>query len=359
MEKSKQDSFAGEDLDALKRRADIVGNFGWSVVSGVTAIVLREKGETALNNVWRALMTAEQSHRFVEALEKLGIRNDPPAVTAAKYHYFSNTIGGLRLQYMAESPKKVWIRYLPPWGTFPGISALAVPSSVRRTILSTWHPRNGELLGCPRLGWVATKFVAEGHQYDEGYFMEYDHDLRPEERFRVEHVAHTPEFDPATAPQLDPQVWPEARIVKGGANYASDYVTHVIEAIVAQFGIHAASQMVSSAMKLLAVQFTPALKAQTGTTGNSVAAIAETFATIVGAFKNTVHVKALDNDRVELVFDSFKPFPFLDAPAMRNAVFDFFEMSVRTLNGHVRIERRNQPDGTEHWTLTDTHAWLW
>ncbi|WP_250511474.1 hypothetical protein [Caballeronia sp. GACF4] len=349
-----------ENIEALRHRVDLSGAFAWPVVSGLTAIVLREKGEAALNNVWRSLMAAEQSQRFVEALDKLGIRGDAPAVTAAKYHYFSNTIGGLSLQYMEESPKKVWIRYMPPWGTFPGISALAVPTSVRRTILSTWHPRNGELLGCPRLGWVATKFVAEGHQYDEGYFMEYDHDLRPEERFRVEHVEHTPEFDPAKAPQLDPQLWPEARVLKGCANYASDYVKHVIETVVAQFGMNTACYMLSCAMKLLAVQFTPALKALTKTEGNDPAALAQMFATILGSFKNSPQSRKTGPDTAEVTFETFEPFPFAQSESMRDAAFAFFDMSVRTLNGHVRIERRfDASTGVERWTLTDTHTWLW
>jgi hypothetical protein len=354
-------SMKAEEMDVLKHRVDIVGTFGWVIVSGVTAIVLREKGEVALNNVWRALMTSEQTQRFVEALEKLGIKGDPPAVSAAKYHYLSNTIGGLTLHYMEESPKKVWIRYIPPWGSFPGISALAVPSSVRRTILSTWHPRNGELLGCPRLGWVATKFVAEGHQYDEGYFMEYDHDLTPAEKFRVEHVDHSPEFDPALAPKLDPEVWPEARILKGGANYASDYVKHVIEAMVAQFGMHTASYMVSSAMKLLAVQFTPTLRTVCKSEGNRPSDIAQLFAAMMGAFKNAPpQVKETGPDSCEVSFETFEPFPFQKSQQMRAAVFDFFEMSVRTLNGHIKMERRFDAEtGFESWTLTDKHKWLW
>ncbi|MFT4065499.1 hypothetical protein [Paraburkholderia sp.] len=352
--------FGNDDMAALKKRVDIAGAFGWSVVSGVTAIVLREKGEAALNNVWRTLMAAEQSQRFVEALEKLGIRNDPPAVTAAKYHYFSNSIGGLTLQYVEESPKKVWIRYMPPWGTFPGISALAVPSSVRRTILSTWHPRNGELLGCPRLGWVATKFVAEGHPYDEGYFMEYDHDLSPEERFRVEHVDRSPEFDAAKAPRLDPAQWPEARVMKGSANYAADYVKHAIEVVVGQFGMQAASYMIAAAMKLLAVQFTPSLKAATEVEGNSPAALAQTYVTIIGAFRNAPQWKALGEDAAELSFETFEPFPYPHSAQLRAAVFAFFDMSVRTLNGHVRLERHyDEASGFERWTFTDTKTWLW
>lgn len=349
-----------DDLVQLKHRVNIAGTFGWSIVSGITAIVLREKGEAALNNVWRTLMAAEQSQRFVEALEKLGINGDTPAVTAAKYHYFSNSIGGINMQYMEESSKKVWIRYLPPWGTFPGISALTVPTSVRRTILSTWHPRNGELLGCPRLGWVATKFVAEGHPYDEGYFLEYDHDLKPEERFKVQHVEQTPEFDASKAPKLDPVAWPEARVLKGSANYASDYVTHVVEVVVQQFGINAACSIVESAMKLLAVQFTPTLKALSGVEGNRPAALAQMYATLMGAFKNTPKWMSTGEDSAEVTFETFEPFPFQKSNEMRRAVFAFFDIGVRTLNGHIKLERHfDYGTGIERWTFEDTHKWLW
>jgi len=158
-----------EDLESLRRRVALSTQFAWLIVSSVTATLYREKGEQALNDVWCTLMSAEQTVRFRDALVKLGIENDPPAIAAAKYHYFSNSIGGLAMQYVEESPRKAWIRYMPPWGSFPGIAAMAVPLSTRRTSLSTWHPRNGELLGCPRLRWVATKFVSEGHPYEEGF----------------------------------------------------------------------------------------------------------------------------------------------------------------------------------------------
>jgi hypothetical protein len=349
-----------DDIVHLKRRVDIAGTFGWSIVSGITAMVLREKGEGGLNNVWRSLMTAEQSQRFVEALEKLGIKGDTPAVTAAKYHYFSNSIGGINMQYMEESPRKVWIRYLPPWGTYPGIAALAVPTSVRRTILSTWHPRNGDLLGCARLGWVATKFVAEGHPYDEGYFLEYDRDLKPEERFKVQHVEKTPEFDASRAPKLDPLAWPEARILKGSANYASDYVRHVIEVVVKQFGMNAACYLIESAMKLLAVQFTPVLKGMAGVEGNGAAALAQMYATIMGAFKNDPQWKRTGEGSADVTFDTFEPFPFQKTDEMRRAVFAFVDIGVRTLNGHIKLGREFDRDtGAERWTFVDTHKWLW
>lgn len=349
-----------DDLDELTKRVRIAESFGWSVVSGLTAIVWREKGEAALNAVWRQLMAAEQKERFVAALGKLGIEGDSPAVTAAKYHYFSNSIGGLNMQYIEESPRKVWIRYLPPWGSYPGISALAVPSSVRRTILSTWHPMNGTLLACPRLGWVATKFVVEGHPYDEGYFYEYDRDLTPEERFRVEHVARTPEFDAERAPRLDADVWPTARILKGSANYATDYVNHAVGTVIQQFGLAATCDMLRMAMKLLAVQFVGAHRALTGHAGRDVADIARSYASILRALKNDVELVSCGKDEAELLVHGLNPFPHVDESVMREAVFAYFEMGVRVANGHVRVSRESAGGGaSERWRFTDTHSWLW
>jgi len=347
-----------EDLVALKQRVAIAEAFGWAVVSGLTASVWRDKGEQALNRVWHRLMTAEQQERFIAALHKLGIHNDTPAVTAAKYHYFSNTIGGLNMQYIEESPRKVWIRYLPPWGSYPGIAALAVPASVRRTILTTWHPRNGELLGCPRLGWVATKFVVEGHPYDEGYFYEYDHDLAPEERCVIRHVERTPAFDPARAPQLDPAQWPQARILKGSANYAADYLKHSVEAVVELFGLAFACDLLKSTMKTLAIQFVGHMRTLTGYPAADTASLAQSYAGILQAFKNTVHWARTGPDSAELQFDTLSPFPFENTDAMREAVFAWFQMGVRIANGRIRLER-HRSGARERWTFTDTKQWLW
>jgi len=93
---------AQEDIESLRQRVALSTQFAWLVVSAVTATLYREKGEQALNDVWRTLMSAEQAIRFRDALVKLGIENDPPAVAAAKYHYFSNSIGGLTMHYIEE-----------------------------------------------------------------------------------------------------------------------------------------------------------------------------------------------------------------------------------------------------------------
>jgi hypothetical protein len=350
-----------EDVAALRARIALANKFAWLLVSGLTGICYRERGEKALNDIWSALLSSEQKVRFRSALVKLGIDKDPPALAAAKYHYFSNSIGGLSLHLIEESPKKVWIRYLSPWGTYPGIAALTVPSSVRRTILSTWHPRNGELLGCPRLGWVATKFVAEGHPYDEGYFMEYDHDLAPEERFRVEHVDTSPEFDPEQAPKLDPAIWPEARWLKGSYSYGVDYVQHTIEIMHRLFGAPAARDLVATGVRLLAVQFGPDLAKASGEERSSPAAIARSFAVILASFRNECTVEEQGPDRALFTLRGYLPFAAHEADdGLRKAVFEMFVMMTRLRNGHVSITRSFEAaSGTERWTLTDEKRWLW
>ena len=85
-----------ETLEDLRARTGLASKFAWLMVSGMTAMCYREKGEATLVEIWRRLLTGEQKDRFLAALDKLEIRDNPPAVTAALYHYFSNWARGSR-----------------------------------------------------------------------------------------------------------------------------------------------------------------------------------------------------------------------------------------------------------------------
>ena len=56
----------------------------------------------------------QHHERFLPGLEKLGLRGLPDAVAAASYHYLSNRIGGVRVEFMRESDRKAWVRFPPP-----------------------------------------------------------------------------------------------------------------------------------------------------------------------------------------------------------------------------------------------------
>ena len=51
---------------------------------------------------------------FLPGLRKLALEDLPPAVACAQYHYLSNALGGVKVEWIAESDTKSWVRYLPP-----------------------------------------------------------------------------------------------------------------------------------------------------------------------------------------------------------------------------------------------------
>jgi hypothetical protein len=103
-------------------------------------------------------------------------------------------------------------------------------------MLRGWHAHNGVSLGNPRLGFVCTKQTTDGQPGLEGYYLEGDHDLGPEERLRFAPGEEGPDFDPARAPRLEGADWPPARLQKIVRSYAMDYVRTMLPELVAAFG---------------------------------------------------------------------------------------------------------------------------
>ena len=98
----------------------------------------------------------------------------PDAVACAAFHYLSNRIGGVRVEFMRESDRKAWVNFVPPRWIYPGASICAVPSEVSRAFLRGWYAQNGVSLGNPRLGFVCTAQTTDGQHGLSGYFLEHD-----------------------------------------------------------------------------------------------------------------------------------------------------------------------------------------
>ena len=58
----------------------------------------------------------------------------PHAVACAQCHYLSNHLGGVRVEYMYESDRKAWVRYVPPRWIYEGTAICGVPSEVSRAM---------------------------------------------------------------------------------------------------------------------------------------------------------------------------------------------------------------------------------
>lgn len=351
----------GDDIQRLRTDCELAAKLWGRTFSALGAITYREKGEDAITELWVRLLRQHQGEFYRQGLRKLGIGDtEPPAVAAAKYHYLTNIIGGLAMEYVEESPKKVWIRYLAPMWTYAGVTMMAIPGRLRRRIFTGWHPRNGQLMGCPRLGWVSTKFIMEGEPCDEGYFIEHDHDLAPGQEFRFEVAAKTPEFEPARAPRLDPKLWPEARVLKARRNWSREYVRTTVECLFQMFGEQTTYFLVRQVMRCLAIQYAHELKRDMGIAGTESEAVIEFLGRLLGACGQGFTTERRAPGRYRITLSSCLPFHD-DAPeGLRAACFEFPAMAVRLFNGRVAISRAADPSGREEaWDIEDTGRWLW
>jgi len=353
-----------QPLDTLRADCALSARFWGLTFGALGAIVTRDKGEPAIKALWARMLHQHQQGFYRQGLIKLGIREDePPAVIAAKYHWFTNLIGGLSMEYVEESPRKVWIRYTAPMWTYPGTTLMAMPASLRRTIFSIWHPANGRMMGNRRLGWVGTKFIMEGHPYDEGYFMEYDHDLAPGEELRFEQVPGTPEFDPDAAPKLDPELWPEARQYKARRNWSREYVHTTVDCLHQLFGAYTAEFLYAETMRCMAVQYTHALKQQAGIEGRDAAAVAQFFSRMLASQNQTFRVERVGDQHWRITLESFLPFRGQVAEGLRCASFQFQKTAAWVLNGRVAVTRQPHPDSlapeAETWDIRDAGRWLY
>lgn len=220
----------------------------------VLSAVTRRSVADAAELVFR-VFRRQQETLFLPGLRKLGLAGLPHAVAAAQYHYLSNAIGGVAVEYMPESDRKAWVRYAPPRWVWQGTAICAVPGEVSKAVLRGWHANNGVALGNRRLGFVCTKQTVEGQDGLEGYYYEYDHDLLPEDRLRFARHEEAPDFDPALAPVLPTATWPAARLKKAKRNYAIAYMRTAIPAAIQLFGPHEAVVLLGMTGRLIGMQF--------------------------------------------------------------------------------------------------------
>ncbi|MGY4256327.1 hypothetical protein ACVI1L_003395 [Bradyrhizobium sp. USDA 4516] len=220
----------------------------------ILTVVTRRGTADAAEFVFR-VFRRQQQERFLPGLKKLGLDSLPPAVAAAQYHYLSNWIGGVHVEYMYETDRKAWIRYPPPRWIWKGTAICGVPGEVSRAMLRGWHANNGVALGELRLGFVCTKQCVDGQDGLEGYYCEYDHPLELDQRLVFARHIEAPLFDPNSAPALPVDSWPKPRLEKAYRNYAMEYVKTAAPVIVQVFGPEDASYLLHLTGRLIGMQY--------------------------------------------------------------------------------------------------------
>jgi hypothetical protein len=224
-------------------------------LTGLVLTLVTRRGEDQAAELVFRLFRRQHLEKFLPGLAKLGLDRLPHAVACAQYHYLSNRVGGVKTEYSRESDRKAWVRYPPPRWIWYGASICGIPSRVNAAMLHGWHGHNGVTLGNPRLGFVCTGQTVDGDPGLEGYYLEHDHDLAPDERVRFARGERMPTFDPAAAPRLDPVAWPPERLDTVVARYAMEYVRTTLPVALALLGPDDTRALLGHAARLIGMQY--------------------------------------------------------------------------------------------------------
>jgi hypothetical protein len=322
-------------------------------ITGLILTVSSQRGAAVAGDWIFRLFRRQHEARFLPGLEKLGLADKPHAIACAGYHYLSNRIGGVDVQFMAESDTKAWVRFPPPRWIYQGAAICGVPSEVSRGMLRGWYAQNGVSLGNPRLGFVCTGQTTDGQPGLAGYFLEHDQDLAPDERLRFSPGEQPPTYDPGAAPKLDTDLWTEDRRDKAKRNYALEYTRTGLTVLAEALGPSDAGALASHAGRLVGMQLGPEVARLLRVEGSDPNAAARLLVALAVAEGDTARCRE-DGTGAIVERDEIRLFKGLAYPSTASidgwrALLDGLVMSVA---GHVALTPRAGSD-------REGAAWSW
>ena len=264
--------------------------------TGLILTVASRKGGEATGE-WMFRTFRRQHHdKFLSSFDKLGLEHLPDAVAAAQYHYLSNSVGGVEVEYMYEADDKAWVHFCHPRWMYEGAALCGVPLQVSHGFLRGWYGYNGVSMGNPRLGFVCTSQDMTAQYGLAGYFRQFDHDLAPDQRLQFAPAEMAPPFDPDAAPQLNPDDWPAERLHKANRNYAMDYIKTALPELVATLGPGEAGALGNLAGNIIGRQYYRQIQALLGTDGGGALDFARFMAAMATAQDDTAECAGGEDD---------------------------------------------------------------
>ena len=227
-------------------------------------IALEESRKTVFD--WSFLLFRSlQGKKFLSSFSKLGLEGLPDAIACARYHVYSNSIGGVSVEYMEESNDKAWVRFRYPRWIYSGAALCGIPRELSRGYLEGWYAHNGVSLGNPNLGFVCVSEDMTGQFGLCGYFKEYDHKLSSNERLQFSPDERVPEFSSSSQLSLSQEVWDESRLIKAKRNYAVNYFENSLLALIEVVGADKARKYGERVGRLIGAQYYQSLAREIGT----------------------------------------------------------------------------------------------
>jgi hypothetical protein len=326
-----------------------------SYLTGLILMLVSRAGAAKAAEVVFRTFRRQQLAKFLPGLRKLGLADLPHAVACAQYHYLSNQVGGVKVEYLYENDRKAWVRYPPPRWIWSGTAICGIPSEVSRAMLRGWHANNGVVLGNPRLGFVCTGQTVDGQPGLEGYYKEWDHDLAPEERLQFSPGETCPPFQIERAPRLEATNWPTERLQKVLRNYSMEYITSIVPETIAVLGPDEGGHLAAAAARQVGMH-----------TFDDVAALLGGVAPGAAGFKTAMLRLARGQGDDAVLDDTVQPSSIrqttwklmADRPSLSPAVFDACnELWVGAALAHdrfIRLEvtqRRDRGDQFWEWQI--------
>ncbi|WP_169544933.1 hypothetical protein [Sneathiella aquimaris] len=222
---------------------------------GLQLRISTHKGPEVMEEWMFKLFRRQHLSKFLSSFEKLGLSHEPDAIACAKYHVLSNSIGGVPVEYMAESKTKAWVRFRYPRWMYDGPTLCGVPIGVSRGFLRGWYAHNGVSLKNPRLGYVCVSEDMTGEFGFCGYFKEYDHDLSEDERLQFAKGELPPPFKAEDQPKPPASDWSEERLEKANRNYAMEYIRNGLSELVKVIGYDETKEHASITARLIGLQY--------------------------------------------------------------------------------------------------------
>jgi hypothetical protein len=317
-----------------------------ALLTGFVLTLVTRRGEDLAAELVFRLFRRQHFETFRPGLAKLGLDRLPHAVACAQYHYLSNQLGGVKTEYAHESDRKAWVRYPPPRWIWSGASICGIPSRVNAAMLHGWHGHNGVTLGNPRLGFVCTGQTVDGHPGLEGYYLEHDRDLAPDERVRFAPGETMPAFDPATAPRLDPVAWPPERLDAVVARYATEYVRTTLPVALELLGPADTRALLGHAARLIGMQLHDETARLLEVEGRGSEPFARYLAALARAQGETVEVEA-GSGRASVRLRGWRLARGLEPldPAAFEAWCDLWRGALATHDRRLRLEAAREPGG--------------
>ncbi len=316
-------------------------------------VAVEESREVVFDWMFR-LFRRQHEAKFLSSFTKLGLDGLPHAVACAKYHVLSNGVGGVAVEYVAESDTKAWARFRYPRWMYAGPAICGIPTEASQGFLHGWYAQNGASLKNPRLGFVCVSEDVTGQFGLCGYFKEYDYDLSADERLVFAPDEPVPGFSPDAQPVPPDSEWNSQRLAKASRNYAVEYIRNGISALTAVVGQQRAQALGQRAARLIGLQHYPVMAQQVGGVDGGPTHAAEFLAAMLEGMGDTCEIEYHSDDSATVVQTSLRLVRGLQSPLRESLLSCWVELWRGAIHSHrafMQLECPVAAEDTLRWTI--------